>query len=70
MCVLLRITQHHLNLVSFKYLAEVSVPIAVLAAPTDGVDKYEELLASRTEVGDSLIQLVGDIVNSRNLNLG
>jgi hypothetical protein len=46
--------QHHLKLVSANNLAEISVPVAVLAAPTDGIDKYEDLLASRTEVHDSI----------------
>jgi hypothetical protein len=40
--------------VSANNLAEISVPVAVLAAPTDGIDKYEDLLASRTEVHDSI----------------
>lgn len=39
---------------SSNNLAEMAVPVAVLAAPTDGVDKYEDLLASRTEVRDSI----------------
>jgi hypothetical protein len=40
--------------VSANNLAEISVPVAVLAAPTDGIDKYEDLLASRKEVHDSI----------------
>jgi len=44
------IVQCHPSFVEASDYEEVSVPIAVLAAPTDGVDKYEELLASRTEL--------------------
>lgn len=34
----------------FKWSTEVAVPISILAAPTDGLEKYEDLLASRSEV--------------------
>ena len=62
-CVWLSTAQHHLKLVSSNNLAEISVPVAVLAAPTDGIDKYEDLLASRTEVRDSIsCNLIGKFI--------
>jgi dienelactone hydrolase len=39
---------------------EVAVPIAVLAAPTDGIEQYEELLASRTDV-KSFVKIFPDV---------
>lgn len=39
---------------------EVAVPIAVLAAPTDGVEKYEGILVSRTDV-KSFVKIFPDV---------
>lgn len=54
------VVQLHPSFVDVSDYEEVVVPIAVLAAPTDGVDKYEELLASRTEV-KSFVKIFPDV---------
>lgn len=43
------VVQLHPSAVEASDYEQVVVPIAVLAAPTDGVEQYEALLASRTE---------------------
>lgn len=48
--VLKAVVQLHPSGVQAADYEEVVVPICVLAAPTDGVDKYVELLESRTDV--------------------
>lgn len=44
------IVQLHPSGIQAADYEEVTVPICVLAAPTDGVDKYVDLLESRTDV--------------------
>jgi dienelactone hydrolase len=44
------VVQCHPSLIEASDYEEMSVPVAVLAAPTDGIDKYEDLLASRAEL--------------------
>ncbi|KAG0560176.1 hypothetical protein M758_10G155600 [Ceratodon purpureus] len=54
------VVQLHPSFVEKSDYEEVVVPIAVLAAPTDGVEQYEELLASRTEV-KSFVKVFSDV---------
>ncbi|KAG0567153.1 hypothetical protein M758_7G164900 [Ceratodon purpureus] len=44
------VVQLHPSMVEASDYEQVAVPIAVLAAPTDGVEPHEALLASRVEV--------------------
>ena len=54
------IVQCHPSRVHVSDYEEVAVPIAVLAAPTDGIEKYEELLASRQDV-KSFVKIFPDV---------
>ena len=54
------IVQLHPSFLEASDYEEVVVPIAVLASPTDGIEKYEELLASRTEV-KSFVKIFSDV---------
>jgi dienelactone hydrolase len=54
------IVQCHPSFVHASDYEEVAVPISVLASPTDGVDKYVDLLASRTDV-KSFVKIFPDV---------
>lgn len=54
------VVQLHPSFVEASDYEEVAVPIMTLAAPTDGIEKYEEILAKRTDV-KSFVKIFPDV---------